>query len=158
MLDVDVASAERTDLEAVFRAEGEKMWRALLGFTGSPEMASDAVSEAFAQALARGREIRSPSAWIWKVAFQIAAGELRRRSRTQPTPVDDPVLNPDTRRDIVLALQRISPNQRASVLMHDYAGYDTREVASILGMSRATVRVHLSQGRRRLRELLEDYR
>ena len=42
--------------------------------------------------------------------------------------------------------------------MHDYGGYDTREVASILGMSRATVRVHLSRGRRRLRELLEDYR
>jgi len=156
MLDIDVASAERSELEAVFRAEGEKMWRALLGFTGSPEMASDSVSEAFAQALARGGEIRSPSAWVWKAAYQIAAGELKRRSRGHPTLVG-PVSDPDTRRDIVLALQRISPNQRAAVLMHDYAGYDTREVASILGMSRATVRVHLSQGRRRLRELLEDY-
>ena len=157
MLDVDVASDERRDLETVFRAEGEKMWRALLGFTGSPEMASDAVSEAFAQALARGREIRSPSAWVWKAAYQIAAGDLKRRSRRHPTPID-PMPDPDTRRDIVLALQRISPNQRAAVLMHDYTGYDTREVASILGMSRATVRVHLSRGRRRLRELLEDYR
>lgn len=157
MLGVDVAGAERSDLEAVFRAEAEKMWRALLGFTGSPEMASDAVSEAFAQALARGREIRSPSAWVWKAAYQIAAGELKRRSRSHPMPVD-PVPDPDTRRDIVSALQRISPNQRAAVLMHDYAGYGTRDVASILGISRATVRVHLSQGRRRLRELLEDYR
>jgi RNA polymerase sigma-70 factor (ECF subfamily) len=157
MLDTYVASTERSDLEAVFRAEGQKMWRALLGFTGSPEMARDAVSEAFAQALARGREIRSPSAWVWKAAYQIAAGELKRRSRRDPTPVP-PAPDPETRRDIVLALQRISPNQRAAVLMHDYAGYDTREVASILGMSRATVRVHLSQGRRRLRELLGDYR
>ncbi|MGH2660633.1 MAG: sigma factor-like helix-turn-helix DNA-binding protein [Actinomycetota bacterium] len=35
-------------------------------------------------------------------------------------------------------------------------GISTREVATILGCSSATVRVHLSQGRRRLRRLLED--
>ena len=153
-----MAGRERTALEEVFRAEGEKMWRALLGFTGSREIASDAVAEAFAQALARGAGIRSPSAWVWKAAFAIAAGELKKASRRPPSVEGRPSETPEARRDVVAALQRISPNQRAVVLLHDYAGYDTGEVAARLGSSRATVRVHLSQGRRRLRALLEDYR
>ena len=50
---------------------------------------------------------------------------------------------------------RLSPNQRAALILHHYAGYSTREIGQILGCSAATVRVHLSQGRRRLRSLLE---
>jgi DNA-directed RNA polymerase specialized sigma24 family protein len=42
--------------------------------------------------------------------------------------------------------------------VHDYADRPTKEVAATLGVSMATVRVHLSQGRRRLRALLEGYR
>jgi DNA-directed RNA polymerase specialized sigma24 family protein len=43
-----------------------------------------------------------------------------------------------------------------AIVLHDYADRPTDEVASVLGVSRATVHVHLSQGRRRLRKLLED--
>jgi hypothetical protein len=34
------------------------------------------VSEAFAQALARGDGIRDPAAWVWRVAFLVAGAEL----------------------------------------------------------------------------------
>lgn len=57
--------------------------------------------------------------------------------------------------EILEALARLSPRQRAAVVLHDHVGYSTREVAAILGSTAATVRVHLSQGRRRLRTLLE---
>jgi hypothetical protein len=40
------------------------MWRALLVFAGDAEVASDAVAEAFAQALRRGGEIRDPKRWV----------------------------------------------------------------------------------------------
>ena len=43
-----------------------------------------------------------------------------------------------------------------AIVLHDYADRPTREVAAVLGVSVATVHVHLSQGRRRLRTLLED--
>ena len=42
------------------------------------------------------------------------------------------------------------------MVLRFYAGYETDEIARLLGSSRATVRVHLSRGRRRLRELLEE--
>ena len=57
--------------------------------------------------------------------------------------------------ELMTALAQISPNQRLAVLLHDYADRPTSEIAETLGCSRATVHVHLSQGRRRLRALLE---
>ena len=49
----------------------------------------------------------------------------------------------------------ISPHQRLAIVMHDYADRPTDEIARVLGVTRPTVHVHLSQGRKRLRDLLE---
>jgi RNA polymerase sigma-70 factor (ECF subfamily) len=45
------------------------MWQAVFAFAGDPEVASDAVAEAFAQALRRGDAIRSPERWLWRTVF-----------------------------------------------------------------------------------------
>ena len=50
----------------------------------------------------------------------------------------------------------LSPNQRAVAVLSAYADLPPREIARTLGLSGVAVRVHLSQARRRLRELLED--
>jgi RNA polymerase sigma-70 factor (ECF subfamily) len=62
---------------------------------------------------------------------------------------------PDPVPEVMSALRKLSHNQRLSVVLHDYADRPTQEIADILGCSRATVHVHLSQARRRLRSLLE---
>lgn len=62
---------------------------------------------------------------------------------------------PEAAMEILEALGRLSPRQRAAVVLHDHVGYSTKEVGAILGSTAATVRVHLSHGRRRLRALLE---
>lgn len=62
---------------------------------------------------------------------------------------------PEAAGQILEALSRLSPRQRVSVILHDHIGYSTKEVAAIVGSTAATVRVHLSHGRRRLRTLLE---
>ena len=54
------------------------------------------------------------------------------------------------------ALRTLPGNQRAAVILRFYAGYGTDEIARMLGVSRATVRVHISRGRKRLRELLPE--
>jgi RNA polymerase sigma-70 factor (ECF subfamily) len=99
--------------------------------------------------------IRDLRAWTWTVAFRVATAEMRRR----PTPVDEPIAGEDerfeTRPDLVRALKRLPARQRLALVLHDYADRPTSEVASVLGCTRATVHVHLSKGRKRLRELLE---
>ncbi len=162
MHDVAVGGRRQVEIEEVFRLEGPRIWRALVGYTADDELARDAVAEAFAQALAHGGELRSPSSWVWKTAFIVASAELKRRSYTAEGTARSRIVVTteanEMRRDIVSALRELSPNQRAAVILHDYADRPTREIASFLGMSMATVRVHLSQGRRRLRTLLEAYR
>ncbi len=118
-------------------------------------MAGDSMAEAFAQALARGDDLRSPQRWVWRAAFRIAAGDLKARRRDQSLGEDPGYDMPEPPHDLIAALARLSPRQRATLILHYYAGYSTREVAEIVGSSAATVRVHLSQGRRRLRRLLE---
>ena len=57
---------------------------------------------------------------------------------------------------MVLALARLPERQRAAVILHYYADRSLSEIAQVLGISRATVGVHLHRGRARLKDLLEE--
>lgn len=146
----------RAAVELVYREHRARLWRALVGFTGSRDAADDALAETFAQALARGPGVERWDAWVWRTAFRVAAGDLARRERPS-TAIETPTYELPTPVDhLVRALGRLSPNQRLAVVLHDYADRPTDEIARTLGCSRATVHVHLSQGRRRLRPLLRE--
>jgi len=145
-------------VERVWREQGTKLWRSLVAFSGDRELASDAMAEAFAQALSRGNDVRDHARWIWRASFRIAAGELKSRRLASMAGQSASVADmPDPVRDLVVALRTLSPNQRAAAVLHLYADIPTREVARMLGCSQATVRVHLAQALRRLRPLLEDH-
>src|SRR5919106_1682169 len=75
-------------LERVYREHGARLWRAVLMYSGDREVASDAVAEAFAQALHRGSEIRAGERWVWRAAFRIAAGQLKLRRETWAVETD----------------------------------------------------------------------
>ena len=151
------AGVSRTDrIERLYRERGDRIWRGLLAFSGDPEIASDAVAEAFAQVLGRGDEVRDPERWIWRAAFRIAAGELKDRRRAEVTLTAVSYEMEEPARDLVVALGALSERQRAAVVLHDAAGYPAKEVARIVGSTEAAVRVHLMRGRRRLRELLRE--
>jgi RNA polymerase sigma-70 factor (ECF subfamily) len=151
------AAGVAQELERLYREQGERMWRALYAYAGDPEVASDAVSEAFAQALRRGDAIREPDRWVWRSAFRIAAGEMKRR-RDAPVPAfgDATYEMEEPARELMSALRSLSPKQRAAVVLHHAGGYPVSEVATIIGSTTAAVKVHLMRGRRRLRELLKE--
>lgn len=142
-------------LEGLYRRDGARLWRAVMMYSADREVASDAVAEAFAQALQRGVAIRDPDRWVWRAAFRIAAGELKRRRQTAVLDRREPP--PDPELPIVLreALAVLSPKQRAAVILHHYAGYPVRDVARIIGSTSSAVGAHLHRGRERLRRLLE---
>lgn len=156
-MDVETADLATAGAERLYREHGKRLWWALLGYAGDPEIASDAMAEAFAQLIRRGDAVRAPANWVWRAAFRIAAGELRRRSEVRPVSLEESY-ELDEPSEVLAALRRLSPRQRAAVLLHHYAGYSLKEIASILGSSPATVGVHLTRGRRRLREILEAER
>jgi RNA polymerase sigma-70 factor, ECF subfamily len=151
----DARVSPEQSVERLYREEGPTLWRALAGYTGLPEVANDALAEAFAQALRRD-DLSNPSAWIWRAAFRIAAGEMK-RLREETSPSSEPSAEPpEDLQPLVEALRLISPNQRLAVILHDYADRPIPEVCDVMGIARATVYVHLSQGRHRLRKLLQE--
>jgi RNA polymerase sigma-70 factor (ECF subfamily) len=152
---VFVDTSPRGDLERLYRDQRDRMWQAVFAFAGDREVASDAVAEAFAQALRRGEAIRSQERWLWRTIFRIAAGELKRRSVRRPEPMHQTYEMPELARDLVAALATLPHKQRAAVVLHHAAGYPAKEVARILGSTTPAVHVQISRARKRLRELLE---
>ena len=62
--------------------------------------------------------------------------------------------DPDARMSVVEALRGLPLRQRQSVVLRDWAGFETSEVARMLGTKESTVRVHLARGRAALRDVL----
>ena len=96
---------------------------------------------------------------MFKTAMRLCARRGRSLRRKGPWPPVEPS-GPDEmdrlldRRAIVRALSVLSVRQRQAVVLRDWAGYETTEVAAMLGMRESTVRVHLARGRQALRAAL----
>lgn len=150
------AMAEGMQVEALYRADGDRLWRAIYAFAGDPEVASDAVAEAFAQVLRRGDAITNPQAWVWKAGFRLAAGELKKRGSTTPHLPDVGYLDHEVDIALIDALAQLPPRQRVALVLFYYVDAPVREVARRTGMSQLAVRANLSRGRKRLKQILGD--
>ncbi len=145
------------DFDAIYREAGPRLWRSLYAYTaGQSDIAHDALAEAFARTMERGASVRDPVAYLYRTSFRVAAGEMKRQSSLIAATSDAPTADAEDMTDLLRALRALSPGQRAAVYLHYQADLPVREVASLMGTSAAVVKVHLSRGRRRLRELLTE--
>lgn len=147
------------EVESVYRQDGDRLWRALYAFSGSESVASDSVAEAFAQALGRGPAIRDVRAWVWRSAFRLAKGDLKDQSSLSHGPMPEGAFHdahPDEQ--LLAALQGLTSQQRAVIVLYYYADCPVREISRRTGINPLAVRAHLSRGRKHLRVLLGDER
>lgn len=140
--------------DELYRRAGPRLWRAVLAYTGGRrELTDDVVAEAFARTLERSSSVRAPEPYLYRVAFRLAAAELRRHRTVADVP--DLPANPDPEvSEVFDALRHLSPGQRAAVFLRYQADLPIAEVARLMGTSAAVVRVQLMRGRRRLADLL----
>jgi RNA polymerase sigma-70 factor, ECF subfamily len=147
---------EERGFDELYRRAGPRLWRAVLAYTGGRrELTDDVVAEAFARTLERGSSVRAPEPYLYRVAFRIAAAELRRDRTARDVPDLPGPADPGIS-ELFDALRALSPGQRAAVFLRYQADLPVAEVARLMGTSGAVVRVHLMRGRRRLAELLGD--
>src|SRR5689334_21306302 len=114
-------------VEAAYRADAGRLWRAVYAFAGDPDVASDAVAEAYAQLLRRGSAVRDPAAWTWRAAFRIAAGALKVRQSAGPTATGGAYLDRYADPDLMAALQHLPASQRAAVVLFYYGDMPVRD-------------------------------
>jgi RNA polymerase sigma-70 factor (ECF subfamily) len=154
---VTVTANATPNVEALFRSDSDRLWRAIYAFAGDANLASDAVAESYAQLIRRGQVVRDPAAWTWRAAFLIARGALKRTRDASVDAVAPPVhedryADPD----LLAALRDLPDGQRAAIVLFYYADLPVRDIAARLGSNPLVVRTNLSRGRRRLRALLGD--
>ena len=128
----------------------------MLAYTGGRrDITDDVVAEAFARTLERASQIRSFEPYLYRIAFRLAAGELRRAPTVATVPESGQHVDPELS-ELFEAMRSLSPGQRAAVFLRYHVDLPVAEVARLMGTSSAVVRVHLMRGRRKLAELLGE--
>ena len=79
--------------------------------------------------------------------------DLERRPAFEPSP-EAALLNAERRTELLAAVDRLPERQRAVVVLSRFEGHATRDVAAMLDLTEATVRVHLFRAIRSLRRIL----
>src|SRR6266850_894172 len=153
------------------------LWGVCYRMTGSAADAEDIVQDTFVRALEKPpANMQAPlRPWLVKVALNLSRDQLRRRRRREylgpwlPSPVitegdgqfqaDEataPEMSPVARYDLLesvtlaflLALEALTPAQRAVLLLRDVFDYSTSETAKTLQMTEINVKVTLHRARR----------
>jgi RNA polymerase sigma-70 factor (ECF subfamily) len=153
---VGVATEDETDFETLYSKVGPRLWRAILAFTGGRrDLTDDVVAEAFVRTIEAGGSVRRPDAYVYRIAFRLAARELRRSSTM--TEVDGATAHQDLGlAELFDALMRLSPGQRAAIFLRYEADLPVADIAHLMGTTAGTVRIHLFRGRRKLAAMLGD--
>jgi RNA polymerase sigma-70 factor (ECF subfamily) len=161
-----------SEVEAAFEEHRGFLWGLSYRMTGCAADADDVVQETFLRALERppADTARPWRPWLAQVALNLGRDLLRRRRRRgydgpwlpSPLPTEDieaPALRADgpaARYDLVesvsiaflLALEALSPAQRAVLLLRDVFDYSVRDAAQALDMSEANVKTTHLRARR----------
>lgn len=133
------------------------------------DSADDATQRALIAAWDHLGDLRDPdrwAAWTYRLVVNAAYREAR-RERSQHAAVrfirmtpemeeDDPETALAQRDELDRAFRELSPEHRAVLVLHHYAGLTKAEVADILGIPVGTVGSRLNHAARRLRAALEQ--
>lgn len=156
----------------VVREHQRYLWGLSYRMTGVAADADEIVQETFVRAIERppADRTRPWRPWLARVTVNLCRDRLRRRKRAAytgpwlPSPVATPLEGeaasaadgPDARYGriesvtaaFLLALEELTPRQRAVLLLRDVYDHTVRETAEALGLSAANVKVVLHRARK----------
>jgi len=147
---------------ATFDPLRPKLIRVAYRMLGSVADAEDMVQEAFLRWLDADREaVREPEAYLRRVVTRLCLDHLksaRHRRETYIGPwLPEPVVETtddeidDVTLPLMMALERLSPLERAAFLLHDVFGVTFEEIAETIGREAATCRQLASRARTHVR-------
>lgn len=145
---------------ADFEAQRPRLQRLAYRMLGSVTEAEDAVQDAWLRWRA-AEDVADPGAWLVRVTTRLCIDRMRAaRARREtyvgpwlPEPLIEPMLeDPVEKADEVsvaflLALERLSPLERAVFLLHDVFDQDYAQIAQTLDRSEAACRQLAARGR-----------
>ncbi|UVK54678.1 sigma-70 family RNA polymerase sigma factor [Mesorhizobium sp. AR02] len=149
------------DAAAGFGPLRPKLMRVAYRMLGSVSDAEDAVQEAFIRWMKADRSaVREPEAFLRRTVTRLCLDQLKSARHKRETYVGpwlpDPVVEEDAVEDVtlplMLALERLSPLERAAFLLHDVFGLGFDEVAAAIDRDPAACRQLAARARGHVRE------
>lgn len=149
----------------IFRRHRDRMWGLALRTTRDPELAADAVQDAFLNAFRRAASFRGDSqvtTWLHRITVNAALDRLRRIRPTSDIEDHEPVEpadrhhSVDVRLDVQSALAQIPEGQRLALTLVDMHGLSVAEAAQILDVAEGTIKSRCSRGREAMAALLSS--
>jgi RNA polymerase sigma-70 factor (ECF subfamily) len=146
---------------ASFEPLRPKLMRVAYRMLGSVTDAEDAVQEAFIRWMRADRsEVREPEAYLRRSVTRLCLDQLKSARHKRETYIGpwlpDPVVEEEQQDDVtlplMLALERLSPLERAAFLLHDVFGLEFDEVATTIERDAAACRQLASRARTHVRE------
>ncbi|MBL8556603.1 MAG: RNA polymerase sigma factor SigJ [Phenylobacterium sp.] len=148
-------------LTDAFEANRGRLKRLAYRMLGSVSEAEDAVQDAWLRWQRAGEGVTDPAAWLVRAATRLCIDRLRaakvERAAYKGPWLPEPLIEPLTDDPVekaeevsvafLLALERLSPLERAVFLLHDVFDQDYAQVAETLERSEAAVRQLASRAR-----------
>jgi RNA polymerase sigma-70 factor (ECF subfamily) len=153
-------------LTDAFEANRPRLKRLAYRMLGSVSEAEDTVQDAWLRWERAGAGVTDPAAWLVRTTTRLSIDRLRAakaeraayRGPWLPEPLIEPLTDDPLERaeDVsvafLLALERLSPLERAVFLLHDVFDQDYAEVAGTLDRTEAAVRQLASRARDHVRD------
>jgi len=153
--------AAHPDAAASFDPLRPRLVRVAYRMLGSVADAEDVVQEAFIRWMGVERaEVREPEAYLRRTVTRLCLDQLKSARHQRETYVGpwlpDPIVEEADEEDVtlplMLALERLSPLERAAFLLHDVFGLEFEEVAGTIGRDAAATRQLAARARAHVRE------
>lgn len=154
----------RPDPVSTFETQRPRLLRLAYRMLGSHAEAEDMVQETWLRWQSGNHGvIAEPAAWLTRVVSRLCLDQMKSaRARRETYPgtwlpeplIEEPdeALRPDNLTlSLMLALERLSPLERAAFLLHDVFGQPMDEVAGTIGRSPATTRQLAARARAHVR-------
>jgi DNA-directed RNA polymerase specialized sigma24 family protein len=163
-LERGVAEAvEAEPFEAFYRANVDRVYRALVVTLGDPQLAREATDEAMTRTYANWTRVRgldNPGGWVYRVGLNWATSWWRKRRRERALSKAVPgwfVAPPDPAATAAgQALAELALPYRAVVVCRILLDMSTAETAALLGVAEGTVKSRLARALAALRAALTE--
>ncbi|MGX5845696.1 sigma-70 family RNA polymerase sigma factor [Mesorhizobium sp. PL10] len=156
-----MTQAETEDAAAGFGPLRPKLMRVAYRMLGSVTDAEDVVQEAFIRWMRTDRsQVREPEAFLRRTVTRLCLDQLKSARRQRETYIGpwlpEPVVEQDDLEDVtlplMLALERLSPLERAAFLLHDVFGLEFEEVGTAIERDSAACRQLAARARGHVRQ------
>ena len=165
----DERSERAQDVAAWFDSNYRQLWSIAFAMLGDSHLAEEVTMETFVKAFSSWRSVRGldyPTGYLKKILLNLCRSKLRRRAieyrvnalvhRDNEGRTDGENERVDIHMYVWNALAKLSPMQRACVVLRYFDEMSEPEVATTLDCSVGTVKSHLFRARRSLQKTLTE--